>query len=124
MFFITSSLSLHFLFQKFVNWTVSWPFHANITTSFSLAISHANLIAKVLSGMMKKSFPRVLFFTSMVSCSRISSLFSVSESSSVAIRISLYWSAIFHIIGLLVLSLHPGAPKRVISLQAHFIRFR
>ena len=123
-FFITSSLSLHFLFPKFVNCTVSCPFPANITISHSLAISQANLMANVLSGIVKRFFPNCLFFTFMVNCSRISSLFSVSGSSSVAIRISLYCPAISHIIGLLVLSLHPGAQKSVISLPVHFILLR
>ena len=129
-FLSSSSLSLRGLFPKFVNCTVSCPFPANMTTSPSLAISHANLMANVLSGMRKRFFPPswtrpcCLFFTFIVNCSRISSLFSVSGSSSVAIRISLYLSAISHMIGLLVLSLFPGAPKSVINLPGHFILLR
>jgi hypothetical protein len=78
-------------------------------------------MANFLSGMMKKSLPKVFFLMSAVSSFSIENLFSVSGSSSVAIIISENSSTTDHIIGLLDLSLKPGAQKTVINLFVHLM---
>jgi len=117
-------LSDHFLVPKFVYCIGSCHFPASITISHGLAICVANLIANSLSGMINNSSHACIsiFWISFVSSFSIASLFSVSGSSSVAIAISAYFWAIFHISGLLVLSLFPGAPNTTISFQFHFRR--
>jgi len=89
-----------------------------------LAISVANFIANFLSGIINISSHTGMsvFCISFVSSFIIVSLFSVSGSSSVAIAISAYFQAIFHISGLLVLSLFHGAQKTRINLFSHFRR--